>query len=56
VSPEVRDSIVDNVACPACGAPVGVRCRTVIDGKDTGWTHDARVYADLFKPKNGDGA
>lgn len=41
------DHIVEHVACPACGAAKGTRCRAVIDGNDTGWTHDARVYADM---------
>lgn len=43
----VRDTIVEFNACPACKAPAGTKCTTFIDGVDTGWTHDARVYADL---------
>lgn len=39
-----KDHIVQAVACPACGAPKGVGCYTPIDGHDTRWTHDARVY------------
>lgn len=39
------DPIIAVAACPACGAEPGVRCRTVIDGTDTGWTHDARILA-----------
>lgn len=41
------DPIVSSVACPACKAAKGVACRTMIDGADTGWTHDARMYAHL---------
>ena len=45
MSEQAGDHIVQERACPACGAAQGVRCTTVIEGKDTGWTHDARVYA-----------
>lgn len=38
------NNIADGYTCPACGAPAGQSCRTVIDGVDTHWTHDARVY------------
>jgi len=41
------DPIAARVECPACGAAKGQPCRTMIDGVDTGWTHDARFYADL---------
>ena len=41
------DNIAAAVDCPACGRKAGEACRTVIDGVDVGWTHDARFYADL---------
>lgn len=41
------DGIVDEVSCPACAAPKGVGCYTPINGHDTGWTHDARVFKAL---------
>lgn len=34
--------------CPACHAPAGQKCRTIINGKDVGWTHDARILAPLL--------
>ena len=42
------DHICTRTACPACGAARGAACRTMIKGVDMGWTHDARVIADLF--------
>lgn len=44
---ERTEQSVSDTACPACGRPPGARCRTVIDGTDTGWTHDARVFAHM---------
>lgn len=41
------DPIVERITCPACGALSGQKCYTPIDGVDTQWTHDARVYADM---------
>lgn len=41
------DPIIAVTACPACDVGPGLRCRTVIDGTDTGWTHDARVFAHM---------
>lgn len=43
----MKDHIAERTACPACGAEPGEKCRTMIEGIDMGWTHDARVYADL---------
>jgi hypothetical protein len=42
-----RDFIVEFNDCPACKAPAGTPCNTVVDGEQTHWTHDARVYADV---------
>lgn len=39
------NTIVSSVACPACKAAKGFVCYTPIDGVDTQWTHDARVFA-----------
>lgn len=40
----MTDRVVAETDCPACGVRAGKRCQTVIDGHDTGWTHDARFY------------
>lgn len=47
------NAIVDLNTCPACGAESGQLCTTIIDGRDVGWTHDARVYADQRKIRRG---
>lgn len=36
------------LACPSCGAQPGEKCRTVVDGVDTGWDHDTRIYRAMF--------
>jgi hypothetical protein len=36
------------ISCPACGAAPLHPCRTVIDGVDTAWTHDARTLAPII--------
>ncbi len=41
----IGDPVVQNHSCPACGAPAGHGCWTPVNGHDTGWTHDARVFA-----------
>lgn len=41
--------IVEAVACPDCKAEKGQECTTFVDGVDTGWTHDNRAYAAMFR-------
>lgn len=41
------DDSCQRIACPACNSPRGEPCVTWINGADVGWTHDARVLADM---------
>lgn len=50
MSPDVAESIRKSVAC-VCGAQRGEHCVTPA-GAPMPWIHQARVYRDLFKPKN----
>lgn len=45
------------VDCPACGAKAGEHCRTMIDGYDMKWNHDARhdVYARWRNSRDAEG-
>lgn len=36
------------VKCPSCGAEPGQPCRTIVDGVDTGWDHDTRIFRAMF--------
>lgn len=44
----MRNDLVEDLACPACKAPRGEACNTVVNGVQTNWTHDARYYAKLL--------
>lgn len=40
-----RDTITEETACPACGAPAGTACEYTVNGETWTAPHDARAYA-----------